>query len=85
MNNQEVKAVARLHIESADHFMLFTLIGGRLHTAGDLSLDNVSACLINMAKCHNMSYQDLIAAFTINAKQLYEQPEQGKVIQLPGK
>lgn len=85
MSNAQVKAVARMQIESADHFLVIAQIGPKLHMAGDLDFENISICILSQAKTLGISHDEFMAQFTRTAHDVYKHPDQGCLIPMTKK
>lgn len=82
MSNAQVKSVAHLQIDSSDRFMLYTLIGSQIHSAGDLDLNNIAAAFCRQAQALGLSKAGLLQQMSICIDEVYGASDPGKVIPL---
>lgn len=74
---EQTRAIAKMQIDSADHFTLYTRVGNKLHTAGDLNLNDIAICLINQAQALGVSRSVVIEQITACVNQVYGSISEG--------
>lgn len=76
MSKQEARQVAHLQLDSADHFVQYTRIGNKLHTAGDMNLNDIALCFLQQCHALGLSKSILSEQLKIAIDQVYDHPPQ---------